>query len=78
MMSKIKCTKCKELREPEKFDNDTSHTNGKQSQCKYCLKNGTKTRKYKDEPFKRNPSPCDSKLADKALTNELKEIWEME
>ena len=76
MMNKLKCPKCLELREVSCFQNDTSK---KPSYwCKPCVSDMQVQAKHRKEKFKRNPSPCDSKLADKELKKEIREIWEME
>ena len=78
MSNKLKCTKCNEMREVSQFGNTSSNARGKKYQCKFCTNKASTVRRYKDEPFKRNPSPCDSRLADKELAKEIREIWEME
>jgi len=76
MTEKIKCSKCKEMREPDWFHESKAQPRGKKYYCKSCVKNARTVNKYKDELFKRKSSECDSKLADKRLADELKEVWE--
>tara|TARA_R110000751_G_scaffold101312_1_gene195431 strand:- start:539 stop:733 length:195 start_codon:yes stop_codon:yes gene_type:complete len=64
-MSKVECPNCKELREP--FKNYW---------CDSCVSDIKTKNKHSKERFKRNPSPCDSKLADKELKKELGEVWD--
>ena len=74
MTNKLKCPKCLELRESSCFHNETYK---KASYwCTFCVKDMQTQNKHRKEKFKRNSSPCDSRLADKELANELKEEWE--
>ena len=77
-MSRVKCTKCKEMRPVSWFHGSKSGKERTSYYCKSCVNTKRSEIHYKKEKFKRNPSPCDSRLADKALANELKEVWEME
>ena len=76
-MSKLKCPNCKEMRATSYFTSNAA-TKFKSYWCKSCVSDMQTQNKHRKEKFKRNPSPCDSRLADKALANELKEVWESE
>jgi hypothetical protein len=64
------------MRDVSYFHNNSTNSGGKSYWCKTCVKDMKTQVKHRKEKFKRNPSPCDNKLADKALSNELKEVWE--
>ena len=76
MTDNLECPKCKEPRGIGFFKNDKT---GKKSYwCAFCVSDMQVQNKHRKERFKRNPSPCDSRLADKELKKEIREIWEME
>jgi len=77
MTQKLTCPKCKELREPSWFHNNSAQSSGKSYWCKSCVKAMNSEYKHKGEKFKRNSSACDSKLLDRALAKELKEVYEL-
>jgi len=78
MTQKLECPRCNEMREPSYYQDNNAQSGGKNYWCKSCVKNLRTQVKHSKERFKRNPSPCDSRLADRELKNSLKEIWEME
>ena len=75
-MSKLKCPNCKEMREASWFHSSKLGAKSKNYWCRSCVNTKRNENAYKDEKFRRNSSACDSKLADKALANEIKEVWE--
>jgi len=77
-MKLLICKQCGTEKPPEHFNNRKDRKSGKESRCKTCVNHAQTLKRHKDEPFKRNSSPCDSRLADKKLNNELKEVWEIE
>ena len=73
---RIKCTKCKEIRPANTFNKCGKAKNGLQSECRSCAKHRKHAILADKELFRRDYSDCDSKLADKRLNNELKEVWD--